>query len=300
MSESRRSFLTVCAASSLATTSGCLVSLRNSREIGDPPTESDCPANDKFDRIVCSSEDADPDEMALRIVESESTLGSKQLMFRFRLKNTSNRSFDMNPHQWIVWKRVRGKWYSIFPGLIKQRGGELGRGESTDWLLIVDNGREVANYRGPRGSSPWGTTLSGLGGGEYAVTTSGTLGNRRIRFGRTFSMGFDPVELESIEWVSDVKRDGTEAFVDVDPPWDGRDAVVRLERTDEPVDRRVVPEQAIRRWDYRTTLPYFEEGTTAVEVTAPNNGNSLFTASEAFVLGYEGSAFLVSTDSGWP
>lgn len=266
---------------------------------GVSPNRSDCPDHRDCVRVICAGE-VDPAETPL-LLGADPTEGSlPAATFEFTLSNDTDATFKTNFYDWAVSKRVDGQWYRIAPRIVLQPLMSVDPGGSHTWRLSVDNsqldGRPLEDP-----SATEEVDIAGLGGGEYAFTTSGWFGegnhDRQIGLAARFSLSGDPVELVPTDGVTETVRDGDTFVVHTgDGPGGERFTGFALERTDADPDRTLIAEQAIRdRW-LRNTLPYFEDGIDTVRLADPSGGFPASPVRDGDVIGYRGESFRVSAE----
>lgn len=177
----------------------------------------------------------------------------------FTLHNYLTEPLTGNHYDWSLSKLVDGEWYHVAPWMIPVPLTPLPPGDTHTWTLHAFHGRDVDC----RHAIPLGF----LGGGRYAFQV-----NMHPEEGATRAALFDldapPVTVTPTDGVSASREDGvvTAHGPGMEGDTDG-DATLVVERAD-AADRRLVPEQVMRRRyrGLRNTLPFFEPGVTRVEL----------------------------------
>ena len=267
--------------------------------LGAPPAESDCPApggGGGPDRVVCS----DLEDRTVRLALGGESVenGPDGADLRFRLRNTLPRVLSWNPFRWLVWARRDDRWFRAYPRLINQPLGRIPPGDTVSWRLRVDPAADV----GDDVSRQDGVVLGGLGGGEYAVSTTVSTSDTKVRLATRFELSTPPVELVAPDETglgrygptraTELVEDGDIRVArepDADEP---RELVV--ERTDAEPDRWLVPEQAVRRWPLRDALAWFEPGVDRVVLRADTESVPPFRMDGPFVVRYDDSRYRVT------
>ena len=207
----------------------------------------------------------------------------------YELRNRSHERLSGNPYDWTLYKLVDGGWFRIEPWFVNQPLARIPPGDSDESERSLFHGEPIACEDG--------RDVGHLGGGRYAY---------RVGFSRGAETHAALVDLDAPAVEPDpdenveVERDGAAVTVTM-PVWGDDehppDAELVFERTDEPVDRRLVPEQLFRRpmGGYRNALPLFESGVERVVLRGDRHvvGDTVgYEALEATVA-YRGDTFHV-------
>jgi len=272
--------------------------------LGSPPGESDCPAPagaDGPDRVVCSAVESQTVRFALGGQVRHDGADGADVRFRFR--NTLPRVLSWNPYRWLVWKRRDGRWFRVYPRAINQPLARLPPGATGNWRLQTDLGADVGagTAYGVNLSRRDGASLGGLGGGEYAVSTTVSTGSTDVRLAARFDLSTPAVSLVPPGEAAGNRYGptrATELVADGDPrvvrepdAEEPRELVV--ERTDADHDRWLGPEQAVRRWPLRDALAWFEPDVERVVVQADTGTAPPFGIHGTPVVRYDGSRYRV-------
>lgn len=270
-----------------------------SDQIGVPTATSDCPP--VGDRIVCVPE-TDPESVAVALTGDSRSISPPETV-TFTLENGSDRTLSTNFYAWTLWKRVDGDWHRVVPDIWREPLMTLDPGERHEWELTAEH--DLPPDPG-RYYDAWldAGTVGGLGGGEYAFTADGVLGDAEGQtLGFAARLGVDAPELSigSTERVGDVARDSGVVTVrgDGEGDDDARAELTahRVEAAEDP--ERVIPEQAAHDYRLRNTLPYFEDGVDRVRYVEENHAiTPSFGIDEPYAVRYEGELYELTASEG--
>ncbi|MFC7199322.1 hypothetical protein [Halospeciosus flavus] len=222
------------------------------------------------------------------------------------LTNRTDVQFALNPYGWSLWKHVDGTWFHVYPERWPVPLHVLDPGGSHAWALTLDHDTSRSAVTPAARDAPRadGGTVAGLGGGTYAFTVDGSLGEgeQAVRVGLVTRLTFDgpTIDVEPTDRVERTTRDGATVTAVVEGTPMGDDAtthVLTVRRSDHEDARRRIPEQVVRDWRYRNTLPYFESGVDTVRLKARKGSGSIppFGIDDTRLLRYEGETFAVSS-----
>ncbi|WP_224269012.1 hypothetical protein [Haloprofundus salinisoli] len=268
--------------------------------VGIAPTDSDCPAPENADRVVCAGE-TDLNDAPLPFSASTTSGSLPEATFKFTLRNRSAARFDINFYAWRMWKRVNGEWFHVAPRGWPQPLMMMRPGDSHSWSVTLE--RDLPNPGMARCCSGGGTkggTLGGFGGGEYAFLTDGWFAGdsgRRIALVARFELAGDPLVLEPAKIETWAREGDTVTVRSGYDDGDGEMATLVVTRTDADPDRTLIPEQAVRDYRLRNTLPFFDDGVRQVRFRQREGTVPPFGVNDSFVVVYGGERFRVSVES---
>lgn len=250
-------------------------------DVGVPPGESDCPSDGDLDRLVCIPE-TDPDSVPISLTgQPESGTISLPASLRFGLVNDTEGTFQTNPYDWRLWKRVDGQWHVVAPDVVPDPLLLMPPGGSHGWTLTLEHSLPASPDSGYYGAWDASGTVEGIGGGEYAFTTGGWFdtaeGTQDLGFGVRFTVDAPQTTLEPTDAVTEISRDGDtvtvrgESIPPEGPPVRTTEYVLVRDESDAE-SRRLLPEVAARDRMLRNTLSYVEEGVREVRYLERNRG----------------------------
>ncbi|MFC6735184.1 immunoglobulin-like domain-containing protein [Halolamina salina] len=267
--------------------------------MGVPTDASDCPS--VGDRIVCVPE-TDSESVAVVLTADAQSVSPPETV-TFSLENGSDRTLSTNFYAWTLWKRADGDWYRVVPDIWREPLMTLDPGGRHEWTLSAEH--DLPPDPG-RYYDAWleAGTVGGLGGGEYAFTADGVLGDSEgetLGFAARFDVDAPELTLEPTERVVDAARDGGVVTVrgeGVDEDGSRAELTVRcVETAEEPV--RIIPERAAHDYRLRNTLSYFEDGVERVRYVEENHAiTPSFGIDEPYAIRYEEDLYEVTTGDG--
>ena len=274
---------------------GCLAP--RSDELGVPTTTSDCPP--VGDRMVCVPE-TDPERAPISLTADSRSVSPPETV-TFTLENGAGQPLTTNDYGWTLWKRADAEWVRVAPDTRPLPAIVLDDGDSYEWTLTAEHALPPNPWREYDAWHSEGT-VSGLGGGEYAFTVDGALGeslDRTIGFAVRFEVDAPGTELEPTARVTDSSRDGGTVTVRGDGRGEEENrAEFVLRRIDDGEDSRtVIPEQAAHDYRLRNTLPHFKEGVERVRyVERGHTTGPPFAVDEPYAIRYRGEPYEASAN----
>ena len=249
--------------------------------------------------MVCTPE-TDPDSVPIAL-SGRPASGTVSLpeSLRFELANDTEGTFQTNPYDWRLWKRVDSEWSVVAPDVILDPLLLMPPGDSHGWTLTLEHSLPASPDSGYYGAWDASGTVEGIGGGEYAFTTGGWFdtaeGTQNLGLGVRFTVDAPQTTLEPSDAVTGVSRDGDtvtvrgESIPSDGPPVRTTEYVLVRDESDAE-SRRILPEVAARDRILRNTLSYVEDGVREVRYLERNRGfDTRFGLTPRFT--YEGERF---------
>ena len=272
---------------------GCVAP--RSDELGVPTETSDCPP--VGDRMICVPE-TDPDRAPITLTADSRSVSPPETV-TFTLDNGAGQPLTTNDFGWTLWKHVDGEWVRVVPDTRPLPAMVLDAGETNEWRLTAEHALPKNPWREYDAWHSEGT-VGGLGGGEYAFTIDGVLGESEgptVGFAVRFEVDAPRVELAPTARVTDASRDGGVVTVRGDGVGEEENraefVLRRVEAADDP--RTVIPEQAAHDYRLRNTLSYVAEGVQRVRYVERNHAISpAFGVDEPYTVRYRGELYEAS------
>lgn len=211
----------------------------------------DCPTfGDDVRRVVCA--DAAPADAPM-VLEPSATDRELPATITFELTNGTDVGYDTNFYGWRLAKRVDGRWYHVAPTSWNQPLMRMAPGDSHAWHVSMD-GEDYDGELVPPSGGTSDVSVAALGGGEYAFGTDGWFAGEdhehQTAFGAPFTLRGDPLALTTTGNLANVRVDGDAVrarWTSHEGDGDAREAVYRLDRTDDADDgRSLLTEQVVR------------------------------------------------------
>jgi hypothetical protein len=261
-----------------------------------------CPGPED-NRVICYNAlgpgEGSPDPSAVPglLEPASETVGEGETV-TLTLTNQSDGGMGTNFYDWSLQKRVDGEWFRIAPGGYPEPAMGLSPGQSHEWSLTFDNSGIEDGRPVPSSSGSSTITVGGVGGGQYAFQTSGTLEidgeNETIVFAAGFEFDRAPIELTPTDTITETTWDGDTLVAKSTRGSDSEHSrTFALDRLDAPSEdgRNVITEQLLRNSGLRDAVALAEtHDADRVRVEDKRNGDPI----DALLL-YRDSYYDVST-----